>query len=683
VTSGAEGWAAANGAFLDTVVERAGRLAERHLAWLQEEGERDLAAVGALDDIVATLDERLERKRKELIDLGRPDGLTALSGAAGLNEVEAEAVATALAADLDPAVGSLYADLHQDPARRHATAGLVAALHRLDATATWQLIDPRRPLLRFALVERVGTPGETLRVDRRVIRFILGDGHLDERLTGLVSIPGPIPLPRRLADEADRLAAWLIDPTSSGPTAINLVGPSAETRAAFATRLLRSVGMVPLRLDLERLAARADRGELVRLIERECVLLPAGVDVELEAGPDEGPSSTAASDEVLDELGGLTVIGGPTRREGRRPTLVVEVGPLTAPDRAELWETVLGTSVDELEGLDGVIEQFALGPESIVRAAAEARSTRAARDGVAVDGRGDAGRPGADDLWDACRLHVGRDLQRLAHRVQPLATWDDLILPPDQIAVLRELTAQLDHRATVYEEWGFGNRLSRGRGVSALFTGPPGTGKTMAAEIMAGELRLDLYRIDLASVVSKYIGETEKNLKRVFDAAERGGAILFFDEADALFGKRTEVTNSHDRHANIEINYLLQRMEEYAGLAILATNRKADLDPAFLRRVRFIVGFPFPSEADRRRIWEVVLPPEVPRRGLDNGLLAKLELAGGNIRNAALNGAFRAAADGEPLAMDHLMAAARHEYRKLDKLPTRAEFGDHYEAVTA
>jgi len=286
-------------------------------------------------------------------------------------------------------------------------------------------------------------------------------------------------------------------------------------------------------------------------------------------------------------------------------------------------------------------------------------------------------------VWLACRHFVGRELGGIATRIAPSAGWDDIVLPDHQYALLREVAGQVRHRATVYEEWGFGAKLSRGRGISALFTGPPGTGKTMAAEIIAADLDLDLYRIDLASVVSKYIGETEKNLRRVFDAAEEGGAILFFDEADALFGKRTEVKDSHDRHANVEINYLLQRMEEYAGLAVLATNRKSDLDPAFLRRIRFLVAFPFPSVADRQRIWQTVFPPDLPRGELDHEALARLDLAGGNIKNVAVNAAFRAAAAGEPLGMEQVLLAARHEYHKVDKRPTRAEFGEYYELVTS
>ena len=230
-------------------------------------------------------------------------------------------------------------------------------------------------------------------------------------------------------------------------------------------------------------------------------------------------------------------------------------------------------------------------------------------------------------------------------------------------------------RTTVYEAWGFAAKGSRGLGISALFAGASGTGKTMAAEVLAGELRLDLYRIDLSQVVSKYIGETEKNLRRVFDAAEEGGAILLFDEADALFGKRSEVKDSHDRYANIEVSYLLQRMEAYRGLAILTTNMKNALDTAFLRRLRFIVQFPFPDAAQRAEIWRRIFPADTPTDGLDIAKLARLNVAGGNIRNIALNAAFLAADAGQPVRMGHLLRAARSEYAKLEKVPAAAEIG--------
>jgi SpoVK/Ycf46/Vps4 family AAA+-type ATPase len=247
------------------------------------------------------------------------------------------------------------------------------------------------------------------------------------------------------------------------------------------------------------------------------------------------------------------------------------------------------------------------------------------------------------------------------------------VLPDAQKQILHDIGAHVRHRVLVYETWGFARRGTRGLGLSVLFAGASGTGKTMAAEILANELRLDLYRIDLSSVVSKYIGETEKNLRRIFDAADDGGAILLFDEADALFGKRSEVKDSHDRYANIEVSYLLQRMEAYRGLAILTTNLRHALDSAFMRRVLFVVEFPFPDAAHRAEIWRRVLPIDVPTEGLDAERLARLNVAGGNIRNIALNAAFLAADSAEPLRMTHMLKAARSEYAKMEKVLTEAE----------
>jgi len=253
-----------------------------------------------------------------------------------------------------------------------------------------------------------------------------------------------------------------------------------------------------------------------------------------------------------------------------------------------------------------------------------------------------------------------------------------LVLPEPQIQSLRQIAIHVRHRATVYDEWGFGARSSRGLGISTLFAGVSGTGKTMAAEVLAAELRLDLYRIDLASMVSKYIGETEKNLRKVFDAAEESGAILLFDEADALFGKRSEVKDSHDRYANIEVSYLLQRVEAYRGLAILTTNLKSSLDAAFLRRLRFIVQFPFPDAEQRAEIWRRVFPVATPTEGLDILKLAKMNIPGGSIRNIALNAAFLAADTGKSVQMIHLLAAARNEYAKLERPLTEMEIGDEH-----
>jgi SpoVK/Ycf46/Vps4 family AAA+-type ATPase len=323
---------------------------------------------------------------------------------------------------------------------------------------------------------------------------------------------------------------------------------------------------------------------------------------------------------------------------------------LESRDRAALWTEILGPrTASDAAAIEAVAEHFQLGPSEIVRIATQQRP-----DGTA-------------SLWTACREFAARGLGDLAQRIEPRYRWDDIVLPAGVRAELEAIVAQVRYRAGVYGRWGFAERLHRGRGVSALFAGPSGVGKTMAAEVIAQELRLDLYSIDLSGVVSKYIGETEKNLRRIFEAAAAAGAVLFFDEADALFGKRTEVKDSHDRYANIEVSYLLQRMESYPGLAILATNLKNNLDHAFFRRLRFVVDFPFPDVAQRREIWARIFPGQTPTDRLDLGALARLEIAGGNIVVIAVNAAFLAAAEDRPVGMDHITRAARSEFRKLDR----------------
>ena len=323
-------------------------------------------------------------------------------------------------------------------------------------------------------------------------------------------------------------------------------------------------------------------------------------------------------------------------------------------EQKALWRHALGAAAeghDEL--LDSLAEQFQLSAETITSLGGSAATG---------DGTVDAAK-----LWSVCRSLSRPRLEDLAQRIEPVATWSDLILPDAQMRILRQLAAQARHRMTVHETWGFAERGRRGLGINALFAGASGTGKTLAAEVIANALNHDLYRIDLATVVSKYIGETEKNLKQVFDAAEEGGVILLFDEADALFGKRGEVKDSVDRYANIEVGYLLQRMESFEGLAILTTNLKSSLDKAFQRRLRFTVDFPFPDAAQREAIWQRVFPEKTPTAKLDAKLLAQLNMVGGNIRNIAVNAAFLAAEAGSKVGMEHLLQATRLEATKAER----------------
>jgi SpoVK/Ycf46/Vps4 family AAA+-type ATPase len=336
--------------------------------------------------------------------------------------------------------------------------------------------------------------------------------------------------------------------------------------------------------------------------------------------------------------------------------------PNSAEQRA-LWEQSLGPLAAQFDGqLDRLVDRFSLDSAGIEAACAVAQSSGPGNDSTL-----------GQRLWAACRVQARRRLDDLAQRIEPLAHWDDLVLSPPQRAMLAQVAVHVRNASTVYEAWGFARKVNRGLGISALFAGSSGTGKTMAAEVLANELELDLFRIDLSQVVSKYIGETEKNLRKIFDAAEESGAILLFDEADALFGKRSEVKDSHDRYANIEVSYLLQRMEAYRGLAVLTTNLKSAIDPAFLRRIRFVVQFPYPEAVEREEIWRRMFPASTPTRGLDPERLAQLDIAGGHIRNVAMNAAFLAADEDAPVSMEHVRRAAITEYAKLEKPVTKAE----------
>jgi hypothetical protein len=414
-------------------------------------------------------------------------------------------------------------------------------------------------------------------------------------------------------------------------------------------------------------AGAAEREDLVRLWEREAVLGSSILLVDAETIDRADPARPAPLLRFLERVASPVAVTArePLRLDSRQ-TVVLPVTRPTREERHELWRATLGPRLGRLNGhLDRFVDQFALDGEEIRSAALE----------VAVQTQdGDDGFETA--LWESCRVRQRPHLDQLAQRMDGAATWDDLVLPAAQRQTLREVAIHVRQRTRVYQTWGFGRKGQRGLGISALFSGPSGAGKTLAAEVLADELRLDLYRIDLSQVVSKYIGETEKNLARLFDAAEGAGVILLFDEADALFGKRSEVRDSHDRYANIEVSYLLQRMEAYDGLAILTTNMKGALDPAFLRRIRFVVQFPFPNAEQRGEIWRRIFPADTPTADLRVDRLARLNVTGGNIRNIAMNAAFLAAETGEPVGMAHLLQAARAEHTKLERTLSDAETRD-------
>jgi hypothetical protein len=399
--------------------------------------------------------------------------------------------------------------------------------------------------------------------------------------------------------------------------------------------------------------AVAEREALARLWEREAALSDSALLLDY----DEPENSRAALAFLENAHGMLLVASREPLRLWKRPVIRLDVNKPSAAEQKSLWQEVLGPMAPRLNGqLGTLVSQFNLGLQGIHAASAQVLR------GVPPEEQALG-----PMLWDACRMQARSRLDDLAQRIEPVTDWHDLVLPDAQLQSLHDIAAQVHQRAKVYESWRFASKGARGLAISALFAGASGTGKTMAAEVLAHDLRLDLYRIDLSQVVSKYIGETEKNLRRVFDAAEEGGAVLLFDEADALFGKRSDVKDSHDRYANIEVSYLLQRMEANRGLAILTTNMKGALDTAFLRRIRFVVQFPFPDATQRASIWRHIFPASTPTESLDMDKVARLNVAGGNIRNIALHAAFLAAHADEPVRMVHLLRAARSEYAKLEK----------------
>jgi hypothetical protein len=528
----------------------------------------------------------------------------------------------------------------------------------------WSALAPSAPLRHYRLIEMESGQGLTsaaLRIEERILHYLAGVNQLDARLEGfLQSRPQPVGIAeehRALVEQINEdLDCLRVAEQAAHSRVLHLLGDDPRGQEDIAWLLAQRSGRQLYILRAENLPnAGGEVDQFVQLWTREALLLPGVLLLQMETA-----TVTNAAQQLVERLPGPLIVASREPIGLHRHTASHEVNKPEPVAQMRLWREALGPAATSLNGmLDTIAGQFNLSAETIFSAA---------RSCVSESAKSDAD---PEKLWDVCRSVARPRLQDLAERIVTgsgqMAGWDDLVLPELQKQTLQQIAVQSRHRMKVHETWGFAARGRRGLGLSALFAGPSGTGKTLAAEVLAGELKLDLYRIDLSAVVSKYIGETEKNLKQVFDAADEGGVMLLFDEADALFGKRAEVRDSHDRYANIEVGYLLQRMENFLGLAILATNFKSSLDKAFQRRLRFTVDFPFPDAEQRRAIWARVFPKETPTVGLDYRLLAQLNMTGGNIRNIALNAAFLAAADGGPVAMEHLLQATRQEAIKIER----------------
>lgn len=615
-----------------------------------------------------------------VLPAGGPGRLGELTKRFGLSSVESDFMLLCAAPELDPRLRRLYGYLHDDASVCAPTVWLAATLFEWEPS---EGPTPQSPLVQWLLAYPLPNeeqPWSSLArwaADPRIVGFLTGSTAVAPSLQPAgqwIEAHGEPAYEPPAAAQLNRLLENVGSPLAQeSPRLAQLIGPEGVGRRGWAARVCAGHGLRLLGLDAPRLLGGAENGKaeiaqpgiLERLVraQREALLQDCALYWD-------------RADRVPPEIWGEAPLTASAQFFGVERAIQLPAGapycepiPFALPTPLEaqaLWRQALPEELEEL-GIHALAERFTLTPAEIRTLAPKAGE-------------------GRETLWAACRsLSHGR-LGRLATLLPCPFGWDDIVLPKDTKDHLKEIAAQAANRTTVYDEWGFGRQRPLGRGITALFAGPSGTGKTMAAQVLAAEMGVVLFRIDLASVVSKYVGETEKNLRQIFDEAERLNAVLFFDEADALFGKRTQVKDAHDRYANIEINYLLQRMESYEGLAILATNRRGDIDSAFLRRLRFIIEFPMPGIKERAAIWRLALPERAPDGTplldrIDWELLArKLEITGAAIKDIALGAAFTACGEGSTIGMRHIVQAAQRELMKGGKF---VDFGylHSYESV--
>jgi ATPase family associated with various cellular activities (AAA) len=571
----------------------------------------------------------------------------------------------AAAAELDTEIPALCAQLQGDRDQRFPTFALPLALFEESA---WESLTPAGPLRFWRLIEVQNhghsITGSQIRIDERILHFLKGIQQIDAGL-------GPFVIPvatEQLATLAPShvsvvntiLERWETEAGSTTP--IYLTGADPSAKELIALHASAAAGKSLYRISADLLPSAPMEMEMfARLWQRDATLASVALYIDAE---DQDLANTPVGqtvDRLLSNLRTTVFLGcvEPSRRPSSRG-LVLRIQKPERADQRAAWIAALSGDTETAELLAG---QFNLNLSDIARIESYAHPAKAV---------------GKEEfrsrLWSECVRSLDPRINDLASEVQTHSTWDDIVLPPAELELLHSIASHVKHRTRVHIDWGYERKLGRGLGVSALFVGPSGVGKTRAAEILANELHLALYRVDLSAVMSKYIGEAEKHLRRIFDAAEDGGAILFFDEADALFGKRTEIKDHQDRYGNVEVNYLLQRMEAFRGLAILASNMKQALDFAFTRRLHYIINFPFPGPAERRRLWMRAFPPETPVHELDFDRLSNFTITGGTIQNIALQAAFRAAEKGSHVNMETVLAATRTEFKKIDRLFSEAEF---------
>lgn len=659
-----------------------------------------------IDRFLQTLQSDIPQKTTASLDKGIYLPLMHLSYLYNLTPFEIDCILICLAPELDLKYERLYAYLNNDVTKKKATVSLALKLlcqSLEEETESRTFFSAQAPLFKNHLLDFFGEQQDmqspliarSLKLDDRIVNFLLEAREIDGRLKRIVTIVEPQERLSELivAEEVNERVSHLFRRLAKGKgkktalphltrSVFYLKGPYNNSQYETASAICKEQDLLLLVVDTESLPVEDISFEsALNLILREALFQTAAVyfksfDQVLEDG-DKSNSKEKLFLKAINEFHGLTFLEG--ERDWKPPfqmvppsffTLDFPVPPYSI--RKDLWESHLKGHHNEKElDIPALANKFQFTRGQIADAV-----------GTAINhslSKGSRNSHSMEDIYEGCRLASNQKLSTLARKIEPRYGWTDIVLPEEKHNQLKDISSYVKYRNIVYGDWGFDKKLSLGKGLNALFHGPSGTGKTMAAEVVAKELALDLYKIDLSCVVSKYIGETEKNLNKIFKEAETSNAILFFDEADAIFGKRSEVKDAHDRYANIEVAYLLQKMEEYDGIVILATNLLKNMDDAFVRRIHFSVEFPFPNDESRLRIWKSIFPEEAPRdEDLDYEFLArKFKLSGGNIKNIVLSSAFFAAENSGKIKMKHIIMSTKKEFHKMGKLCMESDFGKY------
>lgn len=673
----------------------------RSLLDFQSEDENDSNLLTAkLVQLERSIAARLKASHGQVPRLMLPQVASILN----LSGMEVSILVACLAPELDRKYERIYAFLQNDMSDKRPSVDFVLELFT-EAKEEWLsarlLFDGEAPLMKF-LLERRGEYGDSrtpliarpLKLEDWAVNLLLGYEVLDERLAKVASlntlaIPQQVRFPEELEQNLLRFVKhYSSSEERSSGSLLYCSGPDEAGKLSGIRDVCGKLGLSVLIADMDKLLLlpEMDFSEMLRLLGRHALLEHAALCLtgfdSMVTEDDRYRLKVRLLVEMLDAYAPLTFVLGEAEwgisLTGIQLNFMVIDFPFPdAAARKQDW-TTFGQSYRlspeiELADFSGSF-RFTSG---------QIRAALTGGENIAVWNGSSGAEVNAKDLYQACYFQSSRKIQALATKIRAMYTWDMLVVPGEQLSQLREICHQVKYRSLVYGEWGFAGRLSLGRGLNILFSGPPGSGKTMAAEVIATELNLEIYKIDVSQIVSKYIGETEKNLSRIFDEAETSNAILFFDEADALFGKRSEVKDAHDRYANVEISYLLQKMEEYTGIVILATNLNQNLDDAFARRLHFKLEFPFPEKKQRELIWRGMFPAGAPLDpDMDYDFMAeKFILAGGNIKNIALNAAFYAAHEGCPIGMKQIMLAAKREYLKLGKTFLQSDYAPYHKLI--